>query len=49
MSNKIPPTPLVCEVCKEDFYGRKGAKTCSARCRKRKQYIKEKEVDNARV
>jgi len=42
MSNKVPPKPTVCEVCEEEFYGRSDAKTCSNKCRKKKQYHKDK-------
>jgi len=46
MSSKTPPKPLICVVCGDEFYARKGSKTCSSRCRKRKQLDKEKECMN---
>lgn len=45
MSNKEIPTPIKCEACGEMFYGRKGAKCCSPKCRKRKQYNKRVNKD----
>lgn len=46
MSNKTPPKPKVCIICKEEFYGRKDAKTCSSRCRKRLQLSKKEVTKN---
>lgn len=36
MNNKRVPTPKACVVCEELFYGRSDAKTCSDKCRKKK-------------
>lgn len=40
--NKRPPEPLICEFCKEEFYGRKDAKTCSVNCRVKMKTMKDK-------
>ncbi|CAH9011970.1 hypothetical protein VP424E501_P0024 [Vibrio phage 424E50-1] len=45
MSNKLPPKGKVCLICKEVFYGRSDAKTCSSVCRKRLQYKRLKELE----
>lgn len=42
MNNKLPPEPILCCECGEYFYGRKGAITCSTKCRKRRSYKKDK-------
>ena len=44
MNNKLPPKPLKCIVCEEEFYGRRDAKTCGRKCRQRMKYIKDKKV-----
>lgn len=46
INNKTPPEPIQCEVCGEYFYGRVDAKCCSPKCRKRKQYKKDKLMEN---
>lgn len=41
--NKTPPKPKACEFCKEYFYGRSDAKTCSVNCRVKMKNRKDKE------